>query len=113
MKVFERAFYRCIEEDVSVGSALGGSPDGGGIGPYDIAYAGGRHGDNRLPSGPRKLSKSMGKMPDPSKSLKKKKKKKKKSKKKILNAKSVMPGFNMSGINSLFPLQRRPIIGHM
>ena len=96
MKIFERAFYQCIEEDVSVGSALGGSPAIAGMGNYAIDYS---PGDHRLPTGPGKK--------------KKKRKKSKKSKKKVLNAKKVMGPSNPGGVQPLMPMLKRPIIGIM
>ena len=92
MKSFETAFKKHLEEN-TVAAALGGSPGGSGIGPYDIEYAGGRHGDNRLPGGPGKKGRSMWKDPGAQgPSTKKKKKKKKKPSK---------------GVKTLIPLQRR------
>lgn len=58
---YEKAFYMHLAEDISAGDALGGSPSGNGIGPYDIEYAGGKHGDNRLPTGGKKTSKKQSK----------------------------------------------------
>lgn len=81
MKLFERLFNKHLLEDVSVASALGGSPLESGIGPYEIEYAGGRDGDNRLPTGGKKQAK----------------KEKKKTKKK-----------HNGEINVLIPLQKRP-----
>lgn len=82
MKLYETSFYQQLSEDITVGSAMGGSPEAAGFGPYEIEYAGGRHGDNRLPMGGRKQTK---------------KKKKNKNKHKDV------------GINLLIPTQRRPL----
>lgn len=82
MKLYETSFYRQLSEDVTVASALGGTPAAAGIGPYEIEYAGGRDGDNRLPMGGKKQ---------------RKRKKRNKNRDKDV------------GVNLLIPTQRRPL----
>lgn len=57
MKLFEKTFYKQLNEDMTAAAALGTSPAGLGIGPYDVDYAGGRDGDNRIPMGGKKKQK--------------------------------------------------------
>lgn len=86
-KNYERLFYQHLSEDVTVGDALGGSPAGDAIGPYDVEYA--KH-DHRIP---------MGGVRSPGD----KKRKRKKSKKHKRDG----------SLDVLIPMQSRPFPGGM
>lgn len=57
-KIYENLFYQYLSEDITTSDALGGSPAGDGIGPYDIEYA---KDDHRLPMGGKKTKKRKNK----------------------------------------------------
>jgi hypothetical protein len=63
MKLFEQAFNQQLKEDMTSAHVLGSSPEMASVGPYEIEYAGGRDGDNRLPMGGKKKQKKHKKKP--------------------------------------------------